>query len=1069
MSIKIITASAGSGKTTRLSEVLDQAIGSGGVRPEAIVATTFTRHAAAELIERARGRLLASGRGREAHQLLAARIGTVNAVCGSLVTDFAFELGLSPSLRVLDEASAELEQKRALAGVVSSEISDELFRFSKRFYDDFNWHQEVRRLIEAARSNALDAHGLRACATRSMTSLDACLGPVAAETADQIDQALVAAIDTALSAIDLSVDTTKGTATYVDELQDARRDLLRHRLRWGDWAMLTKAKGTKASLAHAAPVQAVAARHLEHPGLRTEMHRLIELLFQVAADGLAAYQDHKRERGVIDFVDQEALALQLLRRPDIREALTGQLDLVLIDEFQDTSPLQLAIFLELASLARESVWVGDQKQAIYGFRGTDPALMDAMIESLTSTTTDPDLVSSAVRALGHAGERETLSTSYRSRPALVELTSDLFARAFVEHGIPEDRTRLAPFLKDEPAGLGPILEYWPLTFPDRENKDVLAAAAATGVRDLLQTATKVRDRRTGKARDATAADVAVLCRTNEQCQLIADALAALDIAAVVPRLELFDTAEGHVVAAGLRLWIDGRDALAAAQIARLVSYATDMDGFVARALAAPGHEAFAGDPIVRAIVAARDAAPDLDPAAVVAAIIDAAGLRELCAGWGNTAQRHANLDALRAHAIAYVHQATSRREPPSLVGLLAHFDTMVEVWGWRSSRTDDQALLAGAAAVTVSTWHAAKGREWPVTVLYGLETLREPRAFGMHVESDAAGFDLAAPLAGRWLRYWPNPYTKSNQLGPVMTAYAGSDELKRVKERAEREALRLLYVGWTRARDRLIFAAAEGKLLKGLVGTISRLVPGLIAEPPAQPGGDVAVTWGGHAAPIRVQAKAGVVGLEQTSTPGELAIGRPPRTYPPARLLPSTVEGVPCTLGTHVTLGPRLTLRGAPEMGLLGDAMHAFFAVDRAEHPATDRTARATALLRSYGVADHLDPSEVATAATRLWTWLTADLGATRLHREWPVGKRTADGTLVGGTADLVARTAAGFVLVDHKTFPGSLDDALARLPKYSGQLATYARVITAAMGIPVVSMWIHLPVLGIVVSVELG
>jgi ATP-dependent exoDNAse (exonuclease V) beta subunit len=93
-------------------------------------------------------------------------------------------------------------------------------------------------------------------------------------------------------------------------------------------------------------------------------------------------------------------------------------------------PLQLAIFLELASLARESVWVGDQKQAIYGFRGTDPALMDAVIESLTATATDPELIRTAVEAVGHSGSIETLSTSYRSRP---ELVHELHARLAVRN------------------------------------------------------------------------------------------------------------------------------------------------------------------------------------------------------------------------------------------------------------------------------------------------------------------------------------------------------------------------------------------------------------------------------------------------------------------------------------------------------------------------------------------------------------------------------------------------------------------------------------------------------------
>ena len=80
---------------------------------------------------------------------------------------------------------------------------------------------------------------------------------------------------------------------------------------------------------------------------------------------------------------------------------------------------------------------------------------------------------------------------------------------------------------------------------------------------------------------------------------------------------------------------------------------------------------------------------------------------------------------------------------------------------------------------------------------------------------------------------------------------------------------------------------------------------------------------------------------------------------------------------------------------------------------------------------------------------------------------RLPAGTVVAGAADLVARTAAGFVVVDHKTFPGSLADALARVPAYSGQLAAYAAAIHAATGEPVVATWIHLPVLGVAVEVS--
>ncbi len=1064
MKVHIVTASAGSGKTTRLSEVLDEAIASGEARPEAIVATTFTKEAAAELIERARARLLAGGRGREAHQLLTARIGTVNSVCGALVTELAFELGMSPALRVLDESAAELEQKRALAHVVAPALSEELSSYRHRFERELDWRLEVRAIIEAGRANGLGPEELAASGERSVATLEACLGAPEAD-GDAIDRALRRAIEAAVPAIDPLVDSTQATGRYLQTMHDVRQALARPTRRWGDWAKLCGETGRKSEAAVIA-VQAAAARHLGHPRLHAEMARFIRLLFQIAAGGLAAYQRHKRERGMIDFVDQEALALELLRRDDVRAALEGQLDLVLVDEFQDTSPLQLAIFLELARLARRSVWVGDQKQAIYGFRGTDPALMDAVIESFTATTNDPELVRAAVEAVGTQSTFESLAVSYRSRPELVELTNEIFARAFASQGILEERTRLRPALEEEPPDLGPIVEHWPLSCPDRTKVDQLAAAVAAGVRDLLGREPRVRDRRDGEPRVARPGDVAVLCRTNEQCRLVAEALAALGVAAVVPRVGLLDTAEAQVVSAGLRLWVDPRDAVAAAELARLVTYASDLDGLVARAISVPGREAFAGDPLVAAVLAARTATPDLGPVDALGAVIDATGLRELCAAWGGTAQRLANLDALRAHAVAYVHEAEAARDAPSLVGLLRALDEMVDDWGWGKSRGDRQALAGGDDAVTVSTWHRAKGREWPLVVLYGLESLREPVPFGLHV-GGADVFDVARPLAGRWLRYWPNPYTTSNQKGRVRDAMEASPAFLEVRTRSRREALRLLYVGWTRARDRIILAAAEGKLTKGLFGTLRELDASLFHEPLGVRATAREASWAGRKVNVNVVPAIAAAPAPAPVEPGEISLGRAASAYAPARHTPSTAAAVVCELGQPLVLGPRLEVRGDPEMTLLGRAVHGFLAADRPEHDEEARRALAARLLARFRVDESIDAGDVVAAATRLWSWLERTFAPSRLHREWPVAEKLPTGTVVAGTADLVVRAPGGFALIDHKTFPGTLEAALERLPSYAGQLAAYAHAIEAATGETLLSSWIHLPVLGVVVELR--
>ncbi|MEA3548575.1 MAG: UvrD-helicase domain-containing protein, partial [Thermodesulfobacteriota bacterium] len=161
MDIQIISASAGSGKTYRLAQLLEEELlqqesGTYNVRPDAILAMTFTKKAAAELQERVRTRLLAAGLKTEAQQLSASRIGTINSVCGGLLTDFAFDLGISPGQRVIDEDSVSGVVSRAMARVIDKETSKELWQLEQNFPGT-----ELRKVIEAliakARANGLDS------------------------------------------------------------------------------------------------------------------------------------------------------------------------------------------------------------------------------------------------------------------------------------------------------------------------------------------------------------------------------------------------------------------------------------------------------------------------------------------------------------------------------------------------------------------------------------------------------------------------------------------------------------------------------------------------------------------------------------------------------------------------------------------------------------------------------------------------------------------------------------------------------------------------------------------------
>ena len=159
---------------------------------------------------------------------------------------------------------------------------------------------------------------------------------------------------------------------------------------------------------------------------------------------LQQYQDEKKVRGLIDFTDQEHLLYQLLENASVQAVLKAEIDLLMVDEFQDTSPLQLALFLRLAKLAKKVVWVGDVKQAIYGFRGSDPELMNSVLKHLEA----------------NGGKTEVLATSWRSRPELVSYVNTVFVPTFA-HLLPKDRVALQP-RPNVKTHTEPAVQHWQL-------------------------------------------------------------------------------------------------------------------------------------------------------------------------------------------------------------------------------------------------------------------------------------------------------------------------------------------------------------------------------------------------------------------------------------------------------------------------------------------------------------------------------------------------------------------------------------------------------------------------------
>ncbi|MCR9165147.1 MAG: UvrD-helicase domain-containing protein [bacterium] len=1026
--IEIISASAGSGKTFRLAQTLEAAIVQGQARPEAILATTFTRDAATELSSRVRQRLLASQMPAEAQQLEAAWIGTVNSVCARIVETAAFELGLSPQLETMDEAVANSTFRTVLSRLLTSERQGRLDALARRM-PDFRWAEEMRRIVDFARANNMDASALREQGARSIASAEQLFQPwvsqegVVARTLEALAQFIEQAPSRG--------DTTKATRSALEEAGRARADLLRGAsLSWNVWCSLSKLKPGAKCKDLGADVRAAAIEHGRSGALWEDVEAAIEECYALAADAMALYDQHKRSFGVLDFTDQEVFALEALKLDPVRERLAGTIDLVLVDEFQDTSPLQLAIFNALAGLAKRSVWVGDQKQAIYGFRGTDPELMDAAIGSI----------------LGEH-EPETLERSWRSRGALVEATSDAFAAAFEPLGVPPSRVRLQAAETRDADALGPVLEAWPA---ETKNKQGDADALADGVRQLLDDpSVHVRDRLgpskgTLAIRRARASDVAVLCRTHKTCQEVAVALEEVGVSVALPRTGLLRTVEGRACLVALRLFCSPGDALARAELARL-AWTTDPQGWLEALLDAEPGRAFSDDPLVRTVEDLAGAHPEAGGVTALDLVMDAIGVDELCRGWGDAQARLDNLDALRAHAVVFRDTALSSGTATSPAALVLALEAL------EREGLDARAVPRGTNSVEISTWHAAKGREWPITVLAEL-TDRPSSSLGVRAFSSSDGFDGGDPLAHRVVRYWPNPYDARNNGMPFHDALAAHPEALAADRRARFEGLRLLYVGWTRARDRLIVAGRRKTLEgAGTLGLLEGSAFDLDAKVFRTPAGEspmvVRVT-----VPRELEGRGGERGPE---------LGPPlrePVVHAPARISPSELEAEGRVVETVRLGGP---LRAGEGLGTaaFGSAVHTFLAADRGDFDEPRRFQLAADILQRWEVAD-TPPVSLLEASDRLQGWLRQRWTAATLHREVPLSMVRGTGTLLSGIADLLVETPQGWVVVDHKTHVGSQAELEAYAVGVAGQLGAYAEVL-AAMGRPVVVCMVHFPLSG--------
>jgi ATP-dependent helicase/nuclease subunit A len=808
-----VTAGAGTGKTFMLVERYLYYLREHQLSPLEMVAVTFTEKAAKELRSRIR-QAVAQQLPQfpdSLAELEAAQISTIHALASRICREHPEAAGVPPDFSILDDLEGEIW--------LNDRLNEALDKIPDRLYQIIPYSQ-LSTALQSLISDPISAHRALAADPQQWELL-----------AKEIQNR---AIETLLSSSDWG-EATAAIANYSgkagDKIEDARQAAfncilnLENKTAEPDVALTAITQidlrgGSKKNWTSGALELVKDAlkslKEIAKAELKTGLVTLIlgaaddrlMLMLPALCEAFEFVQSHllqvKHRSRTLTFADLEVHALQALQDAEVIAAYAQRYRVFLIDEFQDTNPIQAELLAALTQGTYLTI-VGDVKQSIYGFRRADVSVFDRVRD----------------RILSEGGSDVQLDTTFRTHRALISQINCVFQPLLLN--LHQD---LIAYQQEEPHP-APHLEVYTLQTEAKVNKPQRQLAEAKYIaqtlKQLLDTQTLVRDKKSDRLRPITPADIAILSRTWDSLQTYSDVLETAGIPAVVAGGEsLLETREAKDAIALLRFLADPSDSLALVAVLRGPFFAlSDVLLFTL----AREHGKQKPEPVP------EDGTPPMRPPLNWWHLIQTAGDPEL------------------AHPISTLKQLLNDRaiEPPTRLlqiadRLTGYTATIANLPGaarreadWRGFRELLRSLEAGnqdvftvirrlkrpiergvkvprlpldiSDAVSLMTIHASKGLEWPVVVVADL-TRSRPNT------SQSVYFD---PELGVGLK-WDNEAGESQKT----VLYTVLEQMQ--KQREEAELVRVLYVALTRTRDRLLLTSCDAK-----GGSLDRLRPGLEA------------------------------------------------------------------------------------------------------------------------------------------------------------------------------------------------------------------------------------------------
>jgi ATP-dependent helicase/nuclease subunit A len=328
----LVRAGAGTGKTSVLVERFVRAVVDDGVPVEAILAITFTEKAAAELKERVRARFLELDERERAREAEAAWISTIHGFCSRILRAHALTAGIDPEYRVLGEWEAERAALDAFDLALEDFLRDgadpDRLEMVAAYSPD-----RLRDMVRTAYSR-LRSRGLR---WPSLPEVEPPRAGAEREALEAAARAALADIGSKTTGVQVARESER-LERCLDSLAGLSDGEIPEPGALGELEL----KGTAKALSSPAcgeyrrALDAWTRLCADHKEWRD--HTLLRVLLELYGD---RYGRSKRERSGLDFEDLELIARDLLRdHPGLREQYAGRFAHLMVDEFQDTNPLQ---------------------------------------------------------------------------------------------------------------------------------------------------------------------------------------------------------------------------------------------------------------------------------------------------------------------------------------------------------------------------------------------------------------------------------------------------------------------------------------------------------------------------------------------------------------------------------------------------------------------------------------------------------------------------------------------------------------------------------------------------------